>query len=368
MRVDLFDFELPEEAIALRPASPRDASRLLVVRPGAPPTDSAVRDLPGFLGAGDALVFNDTRVIPARLSGIRHRPGGTGLRCEAMLHLREAPDRWRAFARPAKRLAPGDRIRFGGEGASEVCVLAGLDATVEEKGEGGEILLRFDLAGPALDEAIAGLGALPLPPYIAGKRATDAQDTTDYQTVYAREPGAVAAPTAGLHFSDALLAGIDAAGIERVHVTLHVGAGTFLPVKADDTDAHRMHAEIGILDAATAARLNAVRARGNRVVAVGTTALRLLESAADPDGTIRPFSGATDIFITPGYRFRAVDALVTNFHLPRSTLFMLVSAFAGLDTMRAAYAHAIQSGYRFYSYGDASLLFPEGAPVSESIT
>lgn len=205
-------------------------------------------------------------------------------------------------------------------------------------------------------------------PYIAGKRPTDAQDTTDYQTVYAREPGAVAAPTAGLHFSDALLAGIDAAGIERVHVTLHVGAGTFLPVKADDTDAHRMHAEIGILDAATAARLNAVRARGNRVVAVGTTALRLLESAADPDGTIRPFSGATDIFITPGYRFRAVDALVTNFHLPRSTLFMLVSAFAGLDTMRAAYAHAIQSGYRFYSYGDASLLFPEGAPVSESIT
>lgn len=229
-------------------------------------------------------------------------------------------------------------------------------------------MLRFDLSGPALDEAIAGLGALPLPPYIAGKRATDAQDTTDYQTVYAREPGAVAAPTAGLHFSDALLAGIDAAGIERVHVTLHVGAGTFLPVKADDTDAHRMHAEIGILDAATAARLNAVRARGNRVVAVGTTALRLLESAADPDGTIRPFSGATDIFITPGYRFRAVDALVTNFHLPRSTLFMLVSAFAGLDTMRAAYAHAIQSGYRFYSYGDASLLFPEGAPVSESIT
>ena len=359
MRVDLFDFELPEEAIALRPASPRDASRLLVVRPGAPPADSAVRDLPGFLGAGDALVFNDTRVIPARLSGIRHRPGGTGLRCEAMLHLREAPDRWRAFARPAKRLAPGDRIRFGGEGASEVCVLAGLDATVEEKGEGGEILLRFDLAGPALDEAIAGLGALPLPPYIAGKRATDAQDTTDYQTVYAREPGAVAAPTAGLHFSDDLLRKIDAAGIERVHLTLHVGAGTFLPVKAEDTEAHRMHAEIGLLDAPTAERLNAVRARGGKIVAVGTTALRLLESAASPDGTIRPFSGPTDIFITPGYRFRAVDALVTNFHLPRSTLFMLVSAFSGLETMRAAYAHAIAASYRFYSYGDASLLFPE---------
>lgn len=366
MRVDLFDFELPEAAIALRPASPRDASRLLVVRPGETHADRGVRDLPALLNPGDALVFNDTRVIPARLSGIRHRAGGTGQRCEAMLHLREAPDRWRAFARPAKRLAPGDRIRFGGEGAnqgaSEVCVLSGLDATVEERGEGGEILLRFDLAGPALDEAIAGLGALPLPPYIAGKRATDSRDTTDYQTVYAREPGAVAAPTAGLHFSDALLDGIDAAGIERIHVTLHVGAGTFLPVKADDTEAHRMHAEIGILDTATAERLNAVRARGNRIVAVGTTALRLLESATDPDGTVRPFSGATDIFITPGYRFRAVDALVTNFHLPRSTLFMLVSAFSGLDTMRAAYAHAIASGYRFYSYGDASLLFPERAP------
>lgn len=363
MRVDLFDFELPEASIALRPASPRDASRLLVVRPGESLADRGVRDLPALLNPGDALVFNDTRVIPARLSGIRHRAGGSGQRCEAMLHLREAPDRWRAFARPAKRLAPGDRIRFGeSETTSDVCAMAGLDATVEERGEGGEILLRFDLAGPALDEAIAALGALPLPPYIAGKRPTDARDTTDYQTVYAREPGAVAAPTAGLHFSDALLGAIDAAGIERVHVTLHVGAGTFLPVKAEDTDAHRMHAEIGILDAATAARLDAVRARGNRIVAVGTTALRLLESAAGLDGTLRPFSGATDIFITPGYRFRAVDALVTNFHLPRSTLFMLVSAFSGLDTMRAAYAHAIASGYRFYSYGDASLLFPEGAP------
>lgn len=360
MRVDLFDFELPEAAIALRPATPRDASRLLVVRPGEGLADRGVRDLPGLLSAGDALVFNDTRVIPARLSGIRHRPGGTGLRCEAMLHLREAPDRWRAFARPAKRLSAGDRIRFGeSEGASEVCALSGLDATVEEKGEAGEILLRFDLSGPALDEAIARLGALPLPPYIAGKRATDARDATDYQTVYAREPGAVAAPTAGLHFSEALLAGLDAAGLARIPVTLHVGAGTFLPVKAEDTESHRMHAEIGLLDAATAERLNAVRARGNRIVAVGTTALRLLESAAAPDGTIRPFSGATDIFITPGYRFSAVDALMTNFHLPRSTLFMLVSAFSGLDTMRAAYAHAIRSGYRFYSYGDASLLFPE---------
>ena len=363
MRVDLFDFDLPEERIALRPASPRDASRLLVVRPGAPPADRGVRDLADLLAPGDALVFNDTRVIPARLSGIRHRAGGTGQRCEAMLHLREAPDRWRAFARPAKRLAPGDRIRFGpeGEGAGETCALTGLDATVETKGEGGEVTLRFDLAGPALDEAVMALGALPLPPYIAGKRATDARDATDYQTVYAREPGAVAAPTAGLHFSDSLLDAIDQAGIGCTHVTLHVGAGTFLPVKADDTEDHRMHAEIGTIDAATADRLNAVRARGGRVVAVGTTALRLLESAAASDGTIRPFAGATEIFITPGYRFRAVDALVTNFHLPRSTLFMLVSAFSGLDTMRAAYAYAIAQGYRFYSYGDASLLFPERA-------
>ncbi|WP_232628155.1 tRNA preQ1(34) S-adenosylmethionine ribosyltransferase-isomerase QueA [Methylobacterium sp. Leaf118] len=363
MRVDLFDFDLPEARIALRPVSPRDASRLLVVRPGAPLADRGVRDLPACLAPGDVLVFNDTRVIPARLTGIRHRAGGSGQRCEAMLHLREAPDRWRAFARPAKRLAPGDRVRFGpaGEGAGETCALTGLDATVEAKGEGGEITLRFDLAGPVLDEAIAALGALPLPPYIAGKRATDAQDATDYQTIYAREPGAVAAPTAGLHFSDNLLAAIDNAGIGRAHVTLHVGAGTFLPVKADDTDAHRMHAEIGTIDVATAERLNGVRARGGRVVAVGTTALRLLESAAGSDGTIRPFAGATEIFITPGYRFRAVDALVTNFHLPRSTLFMLVSAFSGLDTMRAAYAHAIAQGYRFYSYGDASLLFPDRA-------
>ncbi|GJE76544.1 tRNA preQ1(34) S-adenosylmethionine ribosyltransferase-isomerase QueA [Methylorubrum suomiense] len=361
MRVDLFDFDLPEERIALRPASPRDASRLLVVRPGETLLDRGVRDLAGLLTPGDVLVFNDTRVIPARLAGLRHRPGGTGQRCEAMLHLREAPDRWRAFARPAKRLAIGDRIRFGpeGEGAGEVCGMTGLEAVVEAKGEGGEITLGFDLAGPALDEAIMALGALPLPPYIAGKRATDAQDATDYQTVYAREPGAVAAPTAGLHFSDALLAAIDAAGIGRAHVTLHVGAGTFLPVKANDTADHRMHAEIGTIDIETAARLNAVRASGRRVVAIGTTALRLLESAADPDGTIRPFAGATEIFITPGYRFRAVDALVTNFHLPRSTLFMLVSAFAGLETMRAAYAHAIRDGYRFYSYGDASLLFPD---------
>ncbi len=347
MRVDLFDFELPETSIALRPAEPRDAGRMLVVRPGAPLVDRTVRDLPDALRAGDALVFNDTRVIPARLNGVRTRPGAPGQRTEVMLHLREAPDRWRAFARPAKRLTAGDALRFGD-----------LTATVLEKGEAGEIVLAFDRAGPELDAAIAAEGALPLPPYIAGKRATDARDATDYQTVYARNPGAVAAPTAGLHFSDALLADLDAAGLQRHHVTLHVGAGTFLPVKAEDTDGHRMHAEIGILDAATADALNAARAAGGRIVAVGTTALRLLESAARPDGTLAPFSGPTEIFITPGYQFRAVDALVTNFHLPRSTLFMLVSAFSGLETMRAAYAHAIGAGYRFYSYGDASLLFP----------
>lgn len=347
MRVDLFDFDLPESCIALRPAEPRDGGRLLVVRPGEDLADCTVRDLPAALRSGDALVFNDTRVIPARLNGVRTRPGAPGQRTEVMLHLREAPARWRAFARPAKRLTPGDAIQFGA-----------LQAIVAGKAEGGEIVLDFDRGGAELDAAIAQEGALPLPPYIAGKRPTDARDATDYQTVYARHPGAVAAPTAGLHFSDALLADLDAAGLQRHHVTLHVGAGTFLPVKADDTDGHRMHAEIGILDADTAAALNAVRAAGGRIVAVGTTALRLLESAASPDGTLSAFSGPTDIFITPGYRFRAVDALVTNFHLPRSTLFMLVSAFSGLDTMRAAYAHAIRSGYRFYSYGDASLLFP----------
>ncbi|MCJ2005741.1 tRNA preQ1(34) S-adenosylmethionine ribosyltransferase-isomerase QueA [Methylobacterium sp. E-041] len=358
MRVDLFDFDLPEASIALRPAEPRGAGRLLVVRPGDGLTDARVADLPGLLRRGDALVFNDTRVIPARLRGIRTRPGAPGQRTEVMLHLREAPDRWRAFARPAKRLAPGDRVVFGRHGAGEPCELGGLDATVAAKGEGGEITLRFDLAGPALDEAVAAIGELPLPPYIAGKRPTDARDATDYQTVYARNPGAVAAPTAGLHVSDGLLARLDAAGIGRHTVTLHVGAGTFLPVKAEDTADHRMHAEIGFLAAETAERLNAVRAAGGRIVAVGTTALRLLESAADADGRLHPFAGPTEIFITPGTRIRAVDALMTNFHLPRSTLFMLVSAFSGLDTMRAAYAHAIAEGYRFYSYGDSSLLFP----------
>jgi len=358
MRVDLFDFDLPDERIALRPADPRDSARLLVVDPndrGNTLSDHLVRDLPSFLRPGDAVVFNDTRVIPAQLEGIRHREGAPGQQVSATLHMRAAPDRWKAFARPGKRIKIGDRIQFGhGE---TVCSLGTLDATVEDKGEGGEITLRFDLSGPALDEAIATVGHIPLPPYIAAKRAEDERDRADYQTIYAREEGAVAAPTAGLHFTPALFAALDAMGVERHFVTLHVGAGTFLPVKADDTDDHKMHFEIGYVDAGTAGKLNAVKARGGRIICVGTTSLRLIESAADDDGTIQPWQGATGIFITPGYRFKAVDMLMTNFHLPRSTLFMLVSAFAGLDTMRAAYTHAIETGYRFYSYGDGSLLY-----------
>ncbi|WP_298956203.1 tRNA preQ1(34) S-adenosylmethionine ribosyltransferase-isomerase QueA [uncultured Methylobacterium sp.] len=361
MRVDLFDFDLPEERIALRPAVPRDSARLMVVRPGEPPADAGVADLPGLLRPGDALVFNDTRVIPARLRGRRERPDGGVVRVEAMLHLREAPDRWRAFARPAKRLRVGDRVAFGAT-SDGACDLDRLDATVAERGEGGETVFAFDLAGPLLDEAVARLGELPLPPYIAAKRPTDAQDAADYQTVYARAPGAVAAPTAGLHFTPDLLARLDAAGLSRHRVTLHVGAGTFLPVKADDTDDHRMHAEFGEVSPETADALNRVRAAGGRIVAVGTTSLRLIESAADPDGTIRPFAGETRLFVTPGYRFRAVDALMTNFHLPRSTLFMLVCAFAGLDPMRRAYAEAVARAYRFYSYGDSSLLFRADTP------
>ncbi len=357
MNVDLFDFELPEERIALRPVSPRDAARLLVVRPDAvePFEDRIMRDLASLLQPGDALVLNDTRVIPSRLYGRRWR-GETSARIEIMLHKRESAHGWLAFARPAKKLALGERIVFDADGASNACELARLDAEVVAKGEGGEVELAFSLTGPLLDEAIARLGELPLPPYIAGKRATDAADAVDYQTLHAREDGAVAAPTAGLHFTEALVAALEARGVSRHFVTLHVGAGTFLPVKAQDTSEHRMHAEWGVVSPETAAALNAVRARGGRIVAVGTTSLRLLESAAQEDGTITPFSGDTAIFITPGYRFRAVDLLLTNFHLPRSTLFMLVSAFCGLDVMRRAYRHAIESGYRFYSYGDGSLL------------
>lgn len=355
MDVSLFDFDLPESTIALRPAHPRDSARMLVVRPDGL-GDQQVSDLPAWLRPGDVLVHNDTRVIPARLNGIRVR-GEAVTRVEVMLHKRESADTWRAFARPGKRLREGERIRFGEENESYACELASLDAEIVEKGEGGEVLLRFAFSGPVLDEAIARLGHMPLPPYIASRRTDDAADIADYQTIYARHDGAVAAPTAGLHFTDDLVARLAAAGIERRFVTLHVGAGTFLPVKADDTRDHRMHAERGVIDVATADALNAARARGGRIVATGTTALRLLESAAREDGTIAPFDGDTAIFITPGYRFKAVDILMTNFHLPRSTLFMLVSAFAGLDAMKAAYAHAISTGYRFYSYGDASLLF-----------
>lgn len=314
-----------------------------------------MRDLPELLAPGDALVVNDSKVIPARLQG-RRIGRGEEARIEATLHKRVDGARWRAFVRPAKRLVAGDVVRFGDEG--RVCFLGQLDATVEDKGEGGEVTLAFAMYGPVLDQAIAERGEMPLPPYIAARRPADERDRTDYQTLFAQDEGSVAAPTAGLHFTPELLAKLTARDIALHRVTLHVGAGTFLPVKAEDTDAHRMHAEWGEVDAETAAALNAVRAKGGRVVAVGTTALRLIESAADESGSIRPFSGETAIFITPGYRFRATDLLLTNFHLPRSTLFMLVSAFSGLETMQQAYAHAIAAGYRFYSYGDACLLSP----------
>jgi S-adenosylmethionine:tRNA ribosyltransferase-isomerase len=356
MRSDLFDFELPPDRIALRPASPRDAARLLVVHPGSKPEleDARIGDLPDRLRSGDALVVNETRVIPARLNGRRLGPGGEGPRIEATLAWRLDGSRWRAFVRPAKKLKAGDVVRFGEEG--KVCFLGQLDATVEHKGEGGEVTLAFAFHGPVLDQAIAERGDMPLPPYIASRRSPDERDRADYQTVFARQDGSVAAPTAGLHFTDALLGRIKARGVGVHFVTLHVGAGTFLPVKVADTADHRMHPEWGTIDAATARALNDVRAGGGRIVAVGSTALRLIESAASDDGRLQPFTGETDLFITPGYRFRAVDALLTNFHLPRSTLFMLVSAFSGLEVMRRAYAHAVATGYRFYSYGDACLL------------
>lgn len=345
MRVDAFDFDLPQERIALRPVEPRDAARLLVVRPGIGSEDRIVRDLPDLLTPGDALVFNDTKVIPAQLEGERQRD--MGARVSVTLHKRLAPDLWLAFVRGAKKLHVGDRVDF-----------SGVVALVEAKSDDG-VAFRFAHTGADLDVAIARIGHVPLPPYIASKRPEDERDKADYQTVYAREEGSVAAPTAGLHFTPDLLARLKGKGISLHFLTLHVGAGTFLPMKVEDTRDHRMHAEYGLVTEAAAAELNAARARGGRIVAVGTTSMRLLESAADEDGTIRPFAAETDIFITPGYRFRAVDALMTNFHLPKSTLFMLVSAFSGLATMKAAYAHAIKTGYRFYSYGDGSLLFPE---------
>ena len=340
MRVSDFDFELPPGRIALRPAVPREAARLLEVGQGL--VDYTVGDLPGLLRAGDVLVFNNTKVIPAALSGQRVGRLGTMPKIEVLLHLRLDSQRWKAFAKPAKKLEQGDQLQFGS-----------LEALVEDKGEAGEITLRFALSGAALDEAIASVGRMPLPPYIESKRAQDDQDRQDYQTIFAKKKGAVAAPTAGLHFTPKLMEQLQAADISHEFVTLHVGAGTFLPVKVDDTDNHKMHAEWGEVTTETTARLKTVRATGGRIIAVGTTSLRLLEASG-----LEPFSGTTEIFIIPGYKFRSVDGLITNFHLPKSTLFMLVSAFGGQARMKAAYAHAITSNYRFYSYGDASLLWP----------
>ncbi|APE28642.1 tRNA preQ1(34) S-adenosylmethionine ribosyltransferase-isomerase QueA [Aurantiacibacter gangjinensis] len=342
MRVDLFDFDLPQELIALRPARPRDTARMLVVEGDAPFADCGVLDLPQILREGDVLVFNDTRVIPAQLEGRRGEA-----KIGATLHKRLDLRRWQAFIRNAKRLKEGDTVEFG----------ANVTATAEERHADGSFTLAFHGDEP-VEVLLERAGRMPLPPYIAGKRDTDAQDREDYQTMFAEKDGAVAAPTAALHFTDRLIAALDEAGVKRETLTLHVGAGTFLPVKADDTDDHQMHSEWGTIDAATAERLNGARAAGGRLIAVGTTSLRLLESAAGEDGTIRPFADDTDIFITPGYRFRAVDGLMTNFHLPKSTLMMLVSALMGRERMQAVYAHAIAQKYRFYSYGDSSLLLP----------
>ena len=341
MRVADFDFDLPAERIALRPARPRDSARLLAVR-GSDISDHQMLDLPGLLRAGDVLVFNDTKVIPAQLEG---RRGDASI--GATLHKREGPREWQAFLRNAKRARVGDTIDFGD----------GVGASVVEKAEDGSALLHFH-GEEAVELLLERAGRMPLPPYIASKREVDERDREDYQTMFAREEGAVAAPTAALHFTPRLLDALDAHGIGRETLTLHVGAGTFLPVKSEKIEDHRMHAEWGRIDAATADRLNDARRSGGRLISVGTTSLRLLESAADDDGTIQPFEGDTAIFITPGYRFKAIDGLITNFHLPRSTLFMLVSALMGLDVMKAAYAHAIDVGFRFYSYGDASLLLP----------
>ena len=342
MRVDLFDFELPQERIALRPVSPRDAAKMLVAGKDADFRGVQVRDLPSFLNPGDVLVFNDTRVIPAQLEGVRGEA-----KIGATLHKRIDLRRWQAFIRNAKRLKEGDRISFP----------SGVFAVAERRHSDGSFTLAFEGDEP-VETLLERAGRMPLPPYIAGKRPTDERDKSDYQTIFAKEDGAVAAPTAALHFTDDLLRALDERGVVRETLTLHVGAGTFLPVKADDTDDHAMHAEWGRIDADTAARLNAARAAGNRVIAVGTTSLRLLESAADEHDIIQPFAGDTSIFITPGYRFKAIDGLMTNFHLPKSTLFMLVSALMGRDRMQAVYAHAIENNYRFYSYGDSSLLLP----------
>lgn len=342
MRVDLFDFELPQDLIALRPAVPRDSARMLVVRGGGAFADRIVRDLPDLLEPGDVLVFNDTRVIPAQLEGRRGEA-----RIGATLHKRIDLRRWQAFVRNAKRLREGDLVEFG----------AGVTAIAEARREDGSFTLAFEGEEP-VEVLLERAGRMPLPPYIAQRREADERDRADYQTMFAARDGAVAAPTAALHFTPDLLASLEQRGVATETLTLHVGAGTFLPVKAEDTDEHRMHAEWGRIEAVTADRLNAARQSGRRVIAVGTTSLRLLESAAGDDGTIRAFEGDTAIFITPGYTFRAIDGLMTNFHLPKSTLFMLVSALMGRERMQAAYAHAVTEKYRFYSYGDSSLLLP----------
>jgi S-adenosylmethionine:tRNA ribosyltransferase-isomerase len=357
LRIEEFDYHLPEELIALRPASPRDTARLLVVDPGATPpfADRAILDLPELLQPGDALVFNDTKVIPAELRGVRVRDGSEA-QIAVTLTERIGANRWQALARPAKRLKAGDRIVFGEGG--DVCLLGTLAATVEARGREGEVTLAFDFSDASLDEAIARLGAMPLPPYIASRRPADAQDRIDYQTSFARVEGAVASPTAGLHFTQRLMDALAARGVSHHFVTLHVGPGTFLPVRSADIAGHVMHEETGAVSEDAAGALNKVKQGGGAIVAVGTTSLRLLESAANAQGRLAPIFGATNLFITPGYRFRFVDRLVTNFHLPRSTLFMLAAAFSGLDLMQRAYAHAVQQRYRFYSYGDACLLSP----------
>jgi S-adenosylmethionine:tRNA ribosyltransferase-isomerase len=357
MLVDLFDFDLPAESIALRPAEPRDNARMLVFpASGGRPQDRRVRDLPSLLRPGDALAVNDARVIRARLRGYRFRAGSKA-QIEATLIEQRSSNSWRAMARPAKKLAPGDRLSFGAPSESGLWALPPLEAEVETRGVDGEVTLTFDRSGPALSHAIEACGSVPLPPYIASKRSPDRRDDGDYQTLFAANPGAVAAPTAGLHFTQELLHAVEAAGISLHRLTLQVGAGTFLPVRAQDTRDHVMHAEHCSLSKDTAERLNEVKDRGGRIVAVGTTALRCLESAANSRGRLEGFCAKTDIFIVPGYRFRVVDVLMTNFHLPRSTLFMLVCAFGGLDRLKAGYAQAVRSGYRFYSYGDATLLF-----------
>lgn len=356
MRVEEFDFDLPDDRIALRPVAPRDSAKLLVVTPPRDFSDRLVTDLPRLLHPDDLLIFNDTRVVPAALEGHRLGRGQNEPRIETLLLERIDGSRWKALAKPGKRLKPGDRIRFGGP--ENLCLLGAVEATVESKLHDGEIVLAFDFSGPVLDESIKTVGHIPLPPYITAKRLPDDRDRDDYQTIFAREDGAVAAPTAGLHFTPELIERLKGHGVSIAFVTLHVGAGTFLPVRSEEVSQHKMQAERGTISVETAAQITRAKRQGQRVVCVGTTALRLVESASQPGGQISAFDSETTLFITPGYQFRTVDALITNFHLPRSTLFMLVAAFSGLETMKAAYAHAINRRYRFYSYGDACLLFP----------